>query len=108
MDIREILNNALEDVKNFMERIDDKILDINACPKCHEDRNICPNDFNNKDCNLCDNGSICPNCHEETFKTYLPYFELVNAINANISKFTEKEVQDMLIKELKRINNRKR
>jgi len=86
MELREILKNAVGDVKNFMERIDDRILDINPCPICHEDRNICPNDFKNKDCNLCDSGSLCPNCHKETYKTYLPYinpyrnFDLVNAI----------------------------
>ena len=106
MELNRLLKNILNDLNNFLERIDDKVLDINPCPKCHEDRNVCPNDFYNKECNLCDQGSLCPNCHKEAYKIYTPYFDLVNAISANISNFTEKDIEEMLKKELKKINKR--
>lgn len=90
------INSLKDNVEGFIEVIDDKIFDIYPCPICHKDRVLCPSCQFNENCNICNEGFICPQCNLKSYEKFQPYFDLVNSISANTSKYTQEEIITML------------
>lgn len=104
ININDLFLDIKDNVINFLKRIDDLLLDLNPCPECHNDRVICPNCSYVNHCEICIDGLLCPKCHKESYLKYLPYFEAVNAIAADRSKFTQDEVFTLLDNIYKNLN----